>query len=136
MEPGRPAVFKLLADQTAGNIAVFEEAVPVGMGTPLHIHRTSDEVLHVQAGDFRFQLAGEQRQVCAGAWVYIPRGWVHGWRNTGTTEGQLLNIFAPAAGARAFEEMRRQGKPVPEIDPSIRDEIFARNGYEFITWDW
>jgi len=61
---------------------------------------------------------------------------VHGWRNSGTEDGYLLNIFAPAAGARAFEELMRQGKYIPEIDPAIRDEIFERNGYEFITWDW
>jgi hypothetical protein len=47
-----------------------------------------------------------------------------------------LDIFTPAAGAVAFEEMRLQGKRVPDIDPSIRDEIFDRNGYEFITRDW
>lgn len=136
MEPGRPAVLKLLADQTGGNIAVFEETVPVGAGTPLHIHRTSDEVLYVQTGEFTFQIDTEQRQVLAGAWVYIPLGLVHGWRNTGPSEGRLFNIFAPAAGALAFEQMRLQGKPIPEIDPVIRDEILARNGYEFVTWDW
>ena len=136
MEPGRLAVFKLLAEQTGGSIAAFEEIVPVGAGTPLHIHRTSDEVLYVRSGDFKFQLGDEQRPVSAGAWVFIPLGSVHGWRNSGTEEGHLLNIFTPAAGARAFEELMRQGKYIPEIDPAIRDEIFDRHGYEFITWDW
>jgi hypothetical protein len=42
MAPGRPAAFKLLCDQTNGSIAVFEEVVPMGMGSPLHIHHTSD----------------------------------------------------------------------------------------------
>lgn len=136
MEPGRLAVFKLLAEQTGGSVAVFEESVPVRSGTPLHIHRTSDEVLYVQSGNFTFQLGNDQQQVSAGHWIFIPMGSVHGWRNSGSNVGRLLNIFTPAAGAVAFEEMRLQGKPVPEIDPSIRDEIFDRNGYEFITWDW
>jgi quercetin dioxygenase-like cupin family protein len=136
MEPGRPAVFKLLSENTGGGIAVFEEVVPAGAGTPLHTHRTSDEVLFVQDGEFSFRLGEEQMQVAAGAWVFIPRGSVHGWRNSGNVEGRLLNIFTPAADAKAFEEMRLQGKPVPEVDPAIRDEIFRRNGYEFITWEW
>lgn len=136
MEPGRPVVFKLLSEQTGGSIAVFEEAVPVGAGTPLHIHHTSDEVLFVQAGEFTFRLGETQQQVSAGAWVFIPLGSAHGWRNSGTSEGRLLNIFTPAAGAKAFEEMRLQGVPVPEVDPALRIEIFKRNGYEFLTWEW
>lgn len=136
MEPGRLAVFKLLATQTGGSVAVFEETVPVGVGTPLHIHRTSDEVLYVKSGTFTFQLGNEQEQVSAGYWIFIPLGSVHGWRNSGIEEGQLLNIFTPAAGAVAFEEMRLQGKPIPDVDPSVRDKIFDRNGYEFVTWDW
>lgn len=136
MEPGRSVVFKLLSEQTGGKIAVFEETVPAGAGTPLHIHRTSDEALYVQSGDFTFRLGDGQRQVSAGAWVFIPLGALHGWRNSGVTAGQLLNIFTPAAGARAFEELSLQGKPIAELDPAIRDDIMARHGYEFVTWDW
>jgi hypothetical protein len=47
MAPGRPTAFKLPCDQTDGSIAVFEEVVPTGMGTPLHIHHTSDQVIHI-----------------------------------------------------------------------------------------
>ena len=57
MEPGRLAVFKLLAMQTGGSVAVFEETVPVGAGTPLHIHRTSDEILYVHREPSRFSSA-------------------------------------------------------------------------------
>jgi hypothetical protein len=39
--------FKLLSEQTAGSVSVFEQVVPIGAGTPLHIHRTSDEVIHL-----------------------------------------------------------------------------------------
>lgn len=136
MEPGRPVVFKLLGERTGGSIAIFEEAVPAGAGTPLHVHHTSDEVLYVQAGSFTLRLGDEQQSVEAGSWIFIPLGSLHGWRNHGATEGRLLNIFAPAAGARAFEQMRLQGVPVPDVDPAVRAEIFQSNGYEFITWEW
>ena len=59
MEPGRPAAFKLMCEETGGNIAVFEEVVPPGGGTPLHIHRTSDEVIYVVSGEFAFRLGEE-----------------------------------------------------------------------------
>ena len=47
MEAGRLTTFKLLSEQTDDSVAVFEEVVPVGGGTPLHIHHTSDEVIYV-----------------------------------------------------------------------------------------
>jgi len=56
MAPGRPAVFKLLCDQTNGSIAVFEEVVRTGMGTPLHIHHNSDKVIHIYSGHFIVRL--------------------------------------------------------------------------------
>lgn len=136
MEPGRPAVFKLLSEETGEKIAVFEEIVPPGAGTPLHIHRTSDEVIHVQSGEFTFRLGEEAKIVTSGSWVFIPLGSVHGWRNSGTEDGRVSFIFTPGAGAKAFEEMRFQGIPLPDIDPAIRSEIFERHGYEFITWEW
>ena len=136
MELGRPAAFKLLSDQTSGKIAVFEEVVPPGSGTPLHIHRTSDEVIYVVSGQFTFRLGDESKEVFGGAWVFIPLGSVHGWRNSGHEDGRVFFIFTPGAGAKAFEEMRLQGIPLPDIDPTTREEIFQRHGYEFITWDW
>jgi quercetin dioxygenase-like cupin family protein len=136
MEPGRPAAFKLMSEGTGGKIAVFEEVVPPGGGTPLHIHRTSDEVIYVVTVEFAFRLGEESKRVSGGSWVFIPLGSVHGWRNSGREDGRVFFIFTPGAGAKAFEEMRFQGIPLPDIDPTTRDEIFQRHGYEFIAWDW
>lgn len=136
MEPGRPAFFKLLSDATGERIAVFEEIVPPGAGTPLHVHRTSDEVLFIISGEFTFRLGDETKRVSAGAWVFVPLGTLHGWRNSGTEDGRAAFIFTPGAGAKAFEEMRLQGKPIPDIEPSVREAIFQRHGYEFVTADW
>ena len=136
MRPGRPAVFKLLSDDTGGRVAVFEEVVPPGVGTPLHLHRTSDEVIYVLSGEFTVRLGEVSQRVSADAWVFVPLGTVHGWRNIGSEAGRLFFIFTPGAGAKAFEEMRLQGKYLPEIDPAIRDAIFARHGYELFDRDW
>jgi quercetin dioxygenase-like cupin family protein len=136
MRPGRPAVFKLLSDDTGGRVAVFEEEVPPGVGTPLHLHRNSDEVILVLSGDFTFRLGDVSQRVSAGAWVFVPLGRVHGWRNSGSEPGRVAFVFTPGAGAKAFEEMRLQGKYLPEIDPAVRDAIFSRHGYESFDRDW
>lgn len=136
MEPGRPAAFKLLSQETGGGVAVFEEVIPPGGDTPLHIHRTSDEVIYVVSGEFAFRLGEDSRRVSAGSWVFIPRGSVHGWRNVGTSDARMFFIFTPGTGATAFEEMRLQEVTLPEIDPVTREAIFDRYGHETVTWDW
>jgi len=136
MEPGRPATFKLLSQATGGKVAVFEEVVPPNAGTPLHIHHTSDEVLHVLSGEFTVRLAEKSHRISAGAWIFVPLGCVHGWRNSGGKDGRMFFVFTPGDGAEAFEELRLEGRYLPEISPATRDAIFERHGYEFLTWDW
>ena len=50
MEQDRPMTFTLLSGQSE-NIAAFEEVVPSGATTPLHIYRQSDEAVHVLPGE-------------------------------------------------------------------------------------
>jgi quercetin dioxygenase-like cupin family protein len=90
MDIGRPAAFKLLSDQTGGNIAVFEKIVPPQMGTPLHIHRTSDEVIYLRSGQFSVRLGQTTHVAQADSWIFIPRGSVHGWRNSGAEDGRMF----------------------------------------------
>ena len=55
MEQDSPMTFKLLSGQSE-NIAAFEEVVPSGATTPLHIYRESDEVIHVLPGELMIRL--------------------------------------------------------------------------------
>ncbi|HEY1451887.1 MAG TPA: cupin domain-containing protein [Roseiarcus sp.] len=136
MDVGRSAIFKLLSDQTGGEIAVFEEIAPPQTRAPLHIHHTSDEVIYVLYGQFSVRLGEKTHVALADSWIFIPRGSVHGWRNSGAQDGRLLCIFTPAAGARAVEELRHQAAPLPDISPNVRDKIFAQHGFEVVTREW
>ncbi|WP_158292306.1 cupin domain-containing protein [Paracraurococcus ruber] len=136
MQQGRPTIFKLLAEQTGGRIAVFEEVVPPGGRTALHIHHTSDEVIHIVSGEFTVRLGAASHRVTAGAWVFIPRGSVHGWRNSGSEDGRAHFIFTPADGARTFEDMRHEGRYIHEIDEDRRQMYFGRHGMELVSRDW
>jgi quercetin dioxygenase-like cupin family protein len=136
MQRGRPTVFKLLAEQTGGRIAVFEEVVPPGGRTALHLHRTSDEVIHIISGEFTVRLGEVSQRVSAGAWVFVPRGTAHGWRNSGSEDGRAFFIFTPGEGARTFEDMRHEGKYIQDIDQAKREMYFARYGMELISLDW
>jgi quercetin dioxygenase-like cupin family protein len=137
MENGdkRPMTFKLLTEQTAGSISIFEETVPVGAGTPLHIHHTSDEVIHLLAGELTIKLGIHRSTIHVGTWVFIPRGTTHGWRNRGKVAAQASYVFTPSNGATCFEGMRTLG-PMQSIPQETKDVLFKRAGFKLAAVDW
>ena len=136
MEPGRPTTFRLLSEQTGGNVSVLEEMVPVGGGTPLHIHHTSDELIHLLAGELTIKLGIRVTTIGAGTWVFIPKGTAHGWKNRGQTPVRAVFVFTPADGAKFFEELRLLAQPISSIDPGTLEALCRRHGYELVSFDW
>jgi quercetin dioxygenase-like cupin family protein len=136
MEPGRVATFKLLSKQTEGSVAVFEESVPVGAGTPLHIHHTSDEVIYISTGTLTIKLGEQVTHANAGSWIFIPRGVAHAWKNPGPASTYAAFIFNPADGAQFFEELQRLARPIPDIDPASLEALCRQHGYELVAFDW
>jgi quercetin dioxygenase-like cupin family protein len=99
MEPGRPTTFRLLRKQTNNSVALFEEVVPAGSGTPLHIHHTSDEMIYVLEGGFTFKLGEHVTDGGDGTLVFIPRGTAHAWRNSAKPSG-TSNVYVHPRGGR------------------------------------
>lgn len=136
MEAGRPTTFKLLSEQTGESIAVFEEEVPVGGGTPVHIHPTSDEVIYILTGEFTVKLGEELSDCRAGTCIFIPRGMAHAWRNSGSEAGKAIYIFTPAQGAKIFENLRLLQIPITAVDPATFISYCQKYGYEFVSFEW
>ena len=128
----RVATFRLLSEQTQDHIAVFEETVPTGTSTPLHIHHSSDEVMYILTGELTFKLGEQVMNVSAGSWIMIPRGVAHAWKNSGNKAGRLFFIFTPADGAKLFEELRKFDLPSASIDPATKASLRQRYGYELV----
>jgi mannose-6-phosphate isomerase-like protein (cupin superfamily) len=60
---------------TVGPYSVFEDTLaPWQSGPPLHLHSDEDEAFYVLEGTLTVKLDGEQREVTAGSFVWIPRG--------------------------------------------------------------
>src|SRR5262249_31529973 len=57
--PGRFAALKLLGHETNDSIMLFEEPVPAGTKSFFHLHRDSDEVAWVLAGEITFKIGDE-----------------------------------------------------------------------------
>ena len=70
--PGRSFAMKLLGRETNESIMMFEETLPAGTASTLHLHHDSDEVAWVLAGEITFMIGAEitswrTRHVCVHA---------------------------------------------------------------------
>jgi quercetin dioxygenase-like cupin family protein len=108
---GGSVTFKARAPETGGSMAVMETTVPAGEGPPLHLHANEDELIYVLEGDLQFRLGADLHDAPSGAFVFIPRGLHHTWRNVGDAPARLLIAFTPAGMERFFELFAGRGAP-------------------------
>jgi quercetin dioxygenase-like cupin family protein len=83
-------------EQTGGAFGIWRYAIEPKGGPPSHIHRGEDEFFYVLSGEFHFQLGDRVLPAPAGSFVFIPRGAVHTFQNTGAQPGVLLGGVTPA----------------------------------------
>jgi mannose-6-phosphate isomerase-like protein (cupin superfamily) len=123
--------FKATGKQTQGAYTVIDQIVQPQSGPPPHIHHREDEAFFVLGGTFSF-LSGDHEQIAeAGAFVLIPKGTLHTFRNISAQPGRLLVLITPAGleeffyaiGTRAGDETSP-----PPFDPSIIDKLLQLAG--------
>jgi quercetin dioxygenase-like cupin family protein len=88
--PGRFAALKLLGHETNESIMLFEETLPLGTKSLFHLHRDSDEVAWVLAGEITFKIGDEVTVGGPGTCAFLPRNVPHAWKNTGSEIGRVL----------------------------------------------
>ena len=97
---------RLIQGQPGGAYSAVEWASQTGVtGTPLHVHRETDEAFYVLEGTFGF-LAGERAfEGGAGAFVFAPKGLEHAYWNAGKTSAKMLITISPPGFERYFGEL-------------------------------
>jgi mannose-6-phosphate isomerase-like protein (cupin superfamily) len=88
-----------LMDRTTSGIercSLAEEVLPVGASVSKHHHTETEEVYYILHGAGRMRVGAEEREVCAGDAVFIPRGQMHTLSNTGTEPMTILLVCGPA----------------------------------------
>ena len=93
--PGRFAALKLLGHETNESIMLFEETVPPGTKSLFHLHRDSDEVAWVLAGEITFKIGDEVSVGGPGTCAFLPRNIPHAWKNSGGYVEELRNRPGP-----------------------------------------
>lgn len=111
---GGLVTYKATTQNTDGAFFVFEGRTEPGDGTPPHYHLYEDELFYVLEGTFRFVLGDQQVEAEAGAFLFAPRGAVHGFQNIGTTPGRTFVLVTPGNYTEQF--FAAIGEPV--VDPN------------------
>jgi mannose-6-phosphate isomerase-like protein (cupin superfamily) len=109
--------FLVSTEETNGAFAALEKIIRPENGPPPHIHHSNDETLYVMEGTFSFLVGDQTVKAETGAYVYVPRGTVHTFKNIGMNTGRLLVTITPSGFEKYFEAI---GTPV-----SSREEAFA-----------
>lgn len=127
-------------ENTSGSLGLIEAMVPPGGGPPLHIHHDSDEAFYLIDGELEISNEKRKQIVGAGAFVFVPKGKVHAFKNVGDEPCKMLIIFTPAGFERFFTELgvpAEEGVPAPEAaqyaaDVAKAQSIVARYRAEYV----
>ena len=126
--PGRSFAMKLLGRETGGSIMLFEEILPPGTPSLYHLHRDSDEIAWVLAGEFTFQIGDEVTVGGPGTCAFMPRNVPHAWKNTGKETGRVLFLYTPADAGGLIEALSER-RPINDDE---RTKLFERHHWEVI----
>ena len=120
---------RLVHGQPDGAYSVVEwVSEPYVPGTPLHIHRVTDEAFFVLEGTFGFQAGQRTFEGAAGAFVFVPKGLEHAYWNEGAIPARMLITISPPGFERYFEELAELlAKPGP---PDIQAIAELRKRYD------
>ena len=99
--------FLLEGEQSEGSLAVFEFDVPAGSKVAAaHSHDAYDETICGLEGVLTWTVDGIQKEVGVGEALWIRRGVVHHFDNTGDVNAKALAILAPGVlGPDYFREV-------------------------------
>ena len=87
---------KATADETDGAFLIFEDLMPRGKTTPLHIHAGEDEVLYVLDGEIAVHIDGDEQTVGAHGIAVAPRGVPHAFMVQSET-ARVLTLQTPGS---------------------------------------
>lgn len=106
--PGATMIFKALSGVGATDFLVGELTAEPGFATSgPHWHRTFEELFYIVEGEFDFFVGDRIERVGPGAFVTIPPGVMHDFRNPGRAPARWLGIAAPGGLEHYFEEVQR-----------------------------
>ena len=118
------------AEATGGGFSAVIGTLAPGQGPPLHRHLDRDEYFFVLEGTYHLTVGDQEADIGPGTLAFVPRGTMHGFTNTGTTAGRLLEWTIPGENSRYFEAMDAMERTTG-FDPARFAAINAEFATEF-----
>jgi quercetin dioxygenase-like cupin family protein len=113
-------------EDAGGAYALVHAEVPPGGGPPPHVHRREDEAFYILEGELTVQADGRDITATAGAWITLPRGSLHTFRNSGTATARMLIVVTPSGLERYFAEVGQEATDRTTDPPPITPADIAR----------
>jgi quercetin dioxygenase-like cupin family protein len=104
--------------------------VPAGTKSLFHLHRDSDEVAWVLAGEITFKIGDEITVGGPGTCAFFPRNVAHAWKNTGSETGRVLFLYTPAAAGGLVEDLWERA--AGQINDDEHNKRFERHRWEVV----
>jgi mannose-6-phosphate isomerase-like protein (cupin superfamily) len=121
--------FLATGEDTDGAYALIHALVPPGGGPPPHVHRREDEAFFLLEGQVLFEADDQSFAATSGAWITLPKGSRHFFKNTGTTPAKMLILVNPSGLEKFFAEV---GQPAtdptampPPVTPADIEKLLA-----------
>ncbi|RYD92627.1 MAG: cupin domain-containing protein [Sphingobacteriales bacterium] len=120
--PGIRISVILSTECSGGKLTIIEEEVRVGAGSPAHTCNREDKVILITEGKFTLFAESMQYEAEKGANIFIPRGVMHNFVNTGTQTGKLLVTLTPGGHENFLKDLSHTVK-VFGTDPVVMQEV-------------
>jgi len=100
-------VYRFLAtgSETLQAYASFEALVPPGGGPPPHVHTREAESFYVLEGEMTFRAGDETVRAGTGAFVHLPPGLAHSFKNESGAPARMIITVTPAGLEEMFFEV-------------------------------
>ena len=108
-----------------------------GYRTPMHRHRTFDELYYVLEGTLTAQVGEQIHELPAGSLLYLPRGVAHAQGNLTDHAVKTLLTLTPGGFEEFFAdrvELHKTHKPDTPEFMNRMTEIASKHDLEFISW--
>jgi quercetin dioxygenase-like cupin family protein len=121
--------FLATREGTDGRYGIWEAVVPPGGGPPPHRHTREEEGFYVIEGEVTIYADGRRVVATPGAFVNMPAGNTHWFRNEGDRPAKMLVLVAPGGMEGLFRETGQPATdpsaPIPPLGDDEKKRILA-----------